>query len=278
MPVKKHPDGQRSVEAEVEVPGTPEEVWAAIASGPGISAWFVPTTVDGRVGGKAVSNFGPGMESVAAITAWEPPYRFVAETDGELGPNDPPVATEWIVEAAAGGVCKVRVVHRWFASKDDWDNQFEGHTHGWNSFFRILRLYLAHFAGQPSAAFQLMGAAPEPKADAWAALLSALGVSGTIAVGQRVQTSGGAPPLAAVVERIGEEAFPEELLLRLVEPCPGLAHLFAMAMGGQVLLSIRLFLYGGQAAAGAAQAEPVWQAWMKEHFAAPGGAEACAAG
>ena len=30
---------------EVEVPGTPEQVWNAIATGPGISSWFVPTEI-----------------------------------------------------------------------------------------------------------------------------------------------------------------------------------------------------------------------------------------
>ena len=141
MPVKKDPSGRRSVEAEVEVPGTPEEVWQAIATGPGISSWFVPSTVEERVGGTATANFGPGMESVATIKTWDPPRRFVAETVEEPGT----VATEWIVEARSGGTCIVRVVHRWFASTDDWDNQFEGHTHGWRAFFRILRLYLTHF-------------------------------------------------------------------------------------------------------------------------------------
>ena len=43
MSVKKEASGRRSVQVEVEVPGTPEEVWQAIATGPGISSWFVPT-------------------------------------------------------------------------------------------------------------------------------------------------------------------------------------------------------------------------------------------
>ena len=61
MPVSKDDDGRRYVEAEVEVPGSPEEVWQAIATGDGISAWFVPTTSDERVGGRTVSSFGaPG--------------------------------------------------------------------------------------------------------------------------------------------------------------------------------------------------------------------------
>lgn len=260
MPVKKDPSGKRSVEAEVEVPGTPEEVWRAIASGPGISAWFVPTTLDGRVGGETTCNFGPGMESVATIKEWQPPLKFVAETTE--GPGA--VATEWTVESRAGGKCLVRVVHSWFASTDDWDDQFVGHTYGWQAFFRILRLYLAHFAGQPSCAFQLLGMAPEPNEEAWAALTKALGLS-TAAQGAHIQTGHGAPPLAGVVERQGDAAHPE-LLVRLEAPAPGLAHLFSMPMGGQVLLSIRCYLYGDRAAAAAKEAEPIWQAWIGRHF------------
>jgi hypothetical protein len=38
---RKKPPDRRSIQVEVEVPGTPEEVWQAIATGPGISAWEV---------------------------------------------------------------------------------------------------------------------------------------------------------------------------------------------------------------------------------------------
>ena len=65
MTVKIEESGRRSVQVEVEVPGTPEEVWEAIASGPGVSAWFVPTRIDGRVGGTIALEFGPGMEATA---------------------------------------------------------------------------------------------------------------------------------------------------------------------------------------------------------------------
>lgn len=265
MPVNKDQSGERSIEAEVEVPGTPDEVWKAIATGPGISSWFVPSTVEERVGGTATANFGPGMESVGTIKTWDPPHRYGIETVEELGP----VATEWIVEARSGGVCVVRVIHRWFASTDDWDSQFEGHAEGWRSFFRILRLYLTYFRGEPGSAIQLTGFGPEPKADAWKALIGLLGLSKP-AEGQPVKTAGGAPSLAGVVERVGQEAYPEELLLRLHEPAPGIAHLFAMPMGGQVLLSVRFFLYGKQASALAGQVEPSWQAWVNQHFPAAG--------
>ena len=87
MPVHKDESGRRSVQAEVEVTGSPETVWQAIASGPGISSWFVPTTLEQRQGGSTVSDFGPGMESHATITAWDPPHRFVAESAEDMGPG-----------------------------------------------------------------------------------------------------------------------------------------------------------------------------------------------
>jgi uncharacterized protein YndB with AHSA1/START domain len=265
MPVKKDPFGQRSIDAEVEVPGTPEEVWRAIATGPGISSWFVPSTSDERVGGATTANFGPGMESVGTIKQWDPPRRYQIETAEGSGP----VATEWIVETRSGGTCIVRVVHRWFANTDDWDQEFEGHAQGWKDFFRLLRLYLTHFRGQPSSLIALTGFGLEPKDKAWGALLGRLGLGGA-AVGQRVKTNRGSPVLAGLVERVGEEAYPEELLVRLDEPAPGLAHLFAMPMGGQVLLSIRLYLYGQTASAIGAQVEPIWQAWINQQFPASG--------
>ena len=50
MSVKKEPSGRRSMTVEFEVAGTPEEVWQAIATGPGISSWFVPTEIEERNG------------------------------------------------------------------------------------------------------------------------------------------------------------------------------------------------------------------------------------
>jgi hypothetical protein len=114
-----------------------------------------------------------------------------------------------------------------------------------------------------------MGVAPEPKSEAWDALTRPLGLAGA-AVGQRVDASADAPPLAGLVERIGEGEHAEELLLRLDEPSPGLAHLFALPMGGQVYLPIRFYLYGDRAPAAVARNEPLWQAWMNEHFPSAG--------
>ncbi|HEX3246893.1 MAG TPA: SRPBCC domain-containing protein [Chloroflexota bacterium] len=266
MPIRRDESGRRYVQAEVEVPGSPEEVWNAIASGPGISSWFVPTTVEERPGGTSTSSFGPGMDSSAIITEWNPPRRFVAESRDDTGPGAPTVATEWIVEARSGGTCTVRVVHSWFADTDDWDSQFEGHEFGWQGFFKILRLYLEHFSGQPCSAFQVMGVSQEPIGQAWQTFTHLLGVDDMIER-QAVVSAAGAPTLSAVVEDLGPVEFPSALL-RLTQPAPGLAHFFPIQMD-QVYVSVRVFLYGPRGAEVASDAELAWQAWMAEHFPLP---------
>lgn len=263
MSLKKEDSGRRWVQVDAEVPGTPEEVWQAIATGPGVSSWFVPTEI--REDGAVVSHFGPGMDAVATQTAWDPPHRFAAE--GELGPNAPKMATEWIVEARSGSTCVVRVVHSLFASTDDWDDQLESIEAGWPDYFRILRLYLTHFRGQPCSAFQLMGMAPEPASSAWDVLAQSLGLVGA-REGEYRTTLATAPRLAGLVERTGKPGHPDQLLIRLDEPTAGIAHLFAIAMGGVVFVSIRVYLYGDQAAATVASAEPLWNAWMNKQFPA----------
>src|ERR1700716_1277336 len=183
MSVKKEASGRRSVQVEVEVPGTPAEVWQAIATGPGISSWFVPTEFE-ESDGRPVAvtmNFGPGMVPRSAVTAWDPPRMLAAQGEGWDG--SPPIATEWSVEARAGGVCRVRVVNSLFASTDDWDNQLESTGLGWPAFFRTLRIYLTHFRGQRSAIMQFVAPVAGTEAEAWETLTAALGLK-SLSVGE----------------------------------------------------------------------------------------------
>lgn len=269
MPIQKDPSGRRFIAVETEVPGTPEEVWQAIATGPGLTAWFVPSRLEEREKGALVMDFGPGMESKAEIQEWDPPRRFTAENKDSMGPGAPTMATEWTIEARAGGTCRVRVVHSWFASTDDWDHQYEGVEKGWPAFFRILHRYLASFRGQPCTQVQLMAFAPEAKEEAWAKLTQPLGLAGA-EVGQSVKSAGDAPRLVADVGHAGPKGYPE-LMLRLEQPAPGTAYLFAMPMGGQVCVSVVLYLYGDGARAVVAREEPVWRAWLDRLFPAPVG-------
>ena len=75
---------ERVIDVSVEVVGTPEQVWAAIATGPGISSWFVPTTVEEQADGAITNRFGEGPEMLVPgrVAAWEPPARVVREVAG----------------------------------------------------------------------------------------------------------------------------------------------------------------------------------------------------
>jgi uncharacterized protein YndB with AHSA1/START domain len=287
MPVKRDEDGRRYVEAEAEVPGSSEEVWRAIATGEGISSWFVPSKVEEREGGTTVTSFGPGMDAVATITQWNPPHGFTAESQAEPGEEAPAtVATEWIVEARGGGMCVVRVVHRWFADSDDWDGQFEGHAYGWaTSFFWMLRQYLSHFAGQKCATYQLSAPSDKPAVEITRTIKGALNV---VAGTRRFASTPETPEISGIVERIeitdpellriretspqvvaaleGMEGEEPELFLRLDRPAPGLAHVMIIGMGDQTLLSMRFHLFGADGAAVAPEAEREWSGWLARRF------------
>jgi uncharacterized protein YndB with AHSA1/START domain len=267
MSVKKEASGRRSVQVEVEVPGTPEEVWRAIASGPGISSWFVPARSEERQGGELVCTFGPEMDSAATITAWQPPQRFVAE--GEMGgPGSPKVATEWSVEARAGGACVVRVVHSLFAATDDWDDQLDGLEQGWPTYFRILLMRLSHFKGMPCSAMHFVAFSSEEESQAWEKAGGALGLL-KVAPRQKWTAPDGVPHMAGVVESVGKGMHKNTVLIRLEAPAPGAAYVGAFSCGGMVMVCLSVYLFGAEAKAAVSRDEPAWQKWMGERFPVP---------
>ena len=264
MSVKKEASGRRSIEVEIEVPGTPEEVWQAIATGPGISSWFVPTRMEEHQGGELISDFGPGMDSPATITSWEPPKRFVAERAlGESGA--PTMASEWIVEARAGGKCLVRVVNSLFSEKDDWDNQLDGLEQGLPTYFRLLRIYLENYRGMPCTAKQFVGFSSDSEAKAWEKSGGALGLL-NLAPGQTWSTPTGFPRMAGTVDSLGKRCHSNTMLLQLNTPAPGTAYIGALACGGTVVVFISVYLFGDKAKAALERDEPSWQKWMTEMF------------
>ena len=258
MSVKKEANGRRSISVEVEVPGTPEEVWDAIATGPGISKWFVPAQIEPHVGGKIVLNFGPGMDSESEVTAWDAPHRFQATGQG-LGPNAPEMATEWTVEARAGGTCTVRVVHSLFAETDEWDNQLGEVESGWPSFFVVLRMYLSQYRGQPGAHFQVMAPVPGTVIEGWRTLMGKLGLP-SLASGAKVQSQTGTAPLTGVVEKVGPAPHPHEAIVRLDDP-PGAAVLSTCGMGEHTFFVGSFYFFGPKATEGL-KAEKEWQDWL----------------
>jgi uncharacterized protein YndB with AHSA1/START domain len=257
-------DSERSIELEVEVVGTPEEVWQAIATGPGISSWYVPHTVEEREGGAATARFGPGpgMLIPGRVAAWEPPRRVVFD-GGEEGEG---LAFEWLVEARDGGTCVVRLVNTGFGSGEDWDAQYDGLSEGWPLFFLNLKLHLAHFRGKTATALLPGAVWAGPRERAWAALLDQLGVPKAPLVGDRIATKAdGAPTLAGTVVDVASC----RLALLVDQPAPGTAILAVEGTGDQVNVSIWSYLYGADGDAVAQRAESRWAKWLSDR-ALPG--------
>jgi uncharacterized protein YndB with AHSA1/START domain len=123
---------EHRMERTYEVTATPEEVWDAIATADGIAAWMVPTRLDPQIGG-AVS-FDVGFWSHGIVTDYTPTTRFAYAEPWPIADHMPtadhdtsslsPIATEFLVEAASGGSCVIRVVSGAYGSGAEWENEF----------------------------------------------------------------------------------------------------------------------------------------------------------
>jgi len=215
---------QRRIAFDVEVPGTPEEVWDAIATGPGVSAWFVPTEVEERQGGEIAIHLAPGQVGPATVTGREPPRRFAYAEDVEGGT----MATEFLVEARAGGTCVVRLVSTFQATWSDED--VEGMEAGWTGYLDNLRVYLTHFRGRRGETGVATADSPDDPEATWRRLRAAIDVDG-------------------VVERDA----PRDLLLRTGDE---LLNFVVYPWDGRTVATVRRMRFGGDADASG------WDAWL----------------
>ena len=117
--VMTHPFEVRS---EFTVDATPDQVWAAITSGPGVDSWLMGRTeIDSDNKTSTFAMFGE--TSRASITAWEPGHRYATQED--KNPDGTFMAFEWLIESRDGGGAVVRVVHSGLLG-EDWEAEYNG--------------------------------------------------------------------------------------------------------------------------------------------------------
>jgi uncharacterized protein YndB with AHSA1/START domain len=124
---------EHRMERTYEVTATPEQVWDAIATADGISAWMVPTRLDPQIGGAVSFDVG-GFSSHGIVTDYAPPRRLAYAEPWPVADHMPtadhdlssltPIATEFLVESASGGTCVIRIVTSAYGSGADWENEF----------------------------------------------------------------------------------------------------------------------------------------------------------
>jgi uncharacterized protein YndB with AHSA1/START domain len=151
---------EHRAERTYEVAATPEQVWDAIATAEGISAWMVPTRLDPQVGGEVSFDLGD-FRSTGVVTDYTPNRRFAYEEPWPIADqaedipaqmvewfdtigvplsqvyddlsSATPIATEFLVESASGGSSVIRVVTSAYGSGADWENEFFTEmVAGWN--------------------------------------------------------------------------------------------------------------------------------------------------
>ncbi|MEV4396826.1 SRPBCC domain-containing protein [Nonomuraea sp. NPDC049607] len=229
------------------VEATPEQVWEAITTGPGIDSWFMGRN---EVEGGAIRTAFAGVElPESRVTAEEPLKRFAHS--GVPGPDGRFVAYEFLLEARGQGSTLVRMVTSGFLPGDDWEQEYEAMSTGLALFFATLTEYLGHFAGRAATPLTESGPPVSDWPRAWRSLHAALG--GTPEPGDAVRiTPPGLPPVEGVVyfrnaQSVGVRT--SDALYRFVQ-----------GMGGSMLAMHLLFGDpAGQAAA--------WRSWLEDAHA-----------
>jgi uncharacterized protein YndB with AHSA1/START domain len=237
------------IRREVELPATPEEVWEAVATGPGNASWLFPggEVVEPREGGRT--------EDGGTVTAWDPPRRFAVRTEGEGGWFN---ALEFVLEGRGGGTTVLRYVHSGIIT-EDWDDQYDAVDQHTDFYLHTLGQYLAHFKGRTAT---FVGGGPEgingpPAAgepDALDTLKRALGLGDGAAEGDAVSV--GARGLDGVVDYMR----PNFLGVRTAD---GMYRFFGRnAFGGVVGMTAHVFSDGVDPE----KAADEWRDWLNSVY------------
>ncbi|MGC5627052.1 SRPBCC family protein [Georgenia sp. Z1344] len=174
------------IRKEVVLPATPEQVWHAVATREGQRAW------------------SPDPDAVEA------PGTQVERQEGERlyvrtpeGPDGAFHAFEYLVEGRDDSTTVLTFVHSGFLG-EDWGGEYDFETmtgYGWDLYMVNLTQYLTHFADRQGVFVTGQGPQSETSAESWAPVAAALGVTGPLAVGDRVTlTPAGFDPIEGVVD------------------------------------------------------------------------------
>jgi uncharacterized protein YndB with AHSA1/START domain len=238
---------------EIEVDATPEEVWDAIATGPGIDSWFMGRNeVEPQEGGTTRMTL-PGFTMEDTVTAWDPPKRFATRSsEGEDGSVH---AFEFIVEGREGGSTVVRWVHSGFLG-DNWEAEYEGLREGDPMYFDKLAQYLTYFRGRTAIPVNVFGPPVKDREHAWDEFRRGLGLPGPVALGDRVRlTPEGLPPMDGAVDYLS----PSFLGVRTDD---GLFR-FIHGFDNSVVLGHHIFTEGLDQE----ETEEAWRNWLTRLFA-----------
>ena len=160
------------INLDATVDATPDQIWDAIATGPGISTWFVGRTeIDN---GEVRTAFGDNWIPAGTINTTDKPHHFAYGS--EPAPDGRFIAYDYLVEGRDHSGTILRAVTSGFLPGDDWAGEYEAMQYGTQLFFATLVEYLRHFPGRPTTPVTAFGPPVTDWPAAWAALHQALGL------------------------------------------------------------------------------------------------------
>jgi uncharacterized protein YndB with AHSA1/START domain len=229
-----------------DVDATVDEVWQAIATGPGIDSWYMGRT---EVAEGTVRTVFGGFTPESPVTASEPGKRFAYAMPP--APDGRFIAFDFLVEGRAGGSTSLRVVTSGFLPGDDWADEFEAMTKGGAIYFRTLVEYLNHFAGRTATPVTAYGPPVDDWDRAWARLGAELGLDRPAREGDQARVG----DVTGTVYFANEQTLgirTSDAIYRFIQgfhrPMIAMHQLFAPDTDG-------------------AQAERFWQSWLARVFA-----------
>jgi uncharacterized protein YndB with AHSA1/START domain len=242
------------VRKEIEVDASPEEVWEAIATGPGLDSWFMGRNeVEPRKGGK-VRMILSAWTLESTVTVWDPPNRLVTETsEGEDGRL---MTFEYVIEGRGEGRTVLRFVHSGFLAGDDWETEYDALKSGDPMYVHKLAQYLTYFRGRSATPIDVYGPQVPDRDHAWEVLRRGLGLTGAVTEGDKVRlTPEGLPPIEGTVDYVS----PETLGVRTTD---GL-YRFIHGLEGTVVAGHHIFSDDVDQR----ETEQAWQSWLSGLFA-----------
>jgi len=232
------------IRREVVVPGTPEQIWAAISAK--TAGWMFPSPLEIPADGSRPDS--------PIIADWEPPRELAIHMQGPDGWFN---NLEYVVEARDESTAVVRYVHAGVFA-EDWDNQYDGASKHTDFYLHSLGQYVQYFAGRPVTYVSAEGPEASSAPEAMGALRGALGIASGATAGDTVTVDvPGIGTVEAIIDYIDDWFVglrTENALLRFYG---------RNAFGGNVDAAHHLFAADADGDAATA----AWQAWLSGAFA-----------
>jgi uncharacterized protein YndB with AHSA1/START domain len=209
---------------EVVVDAGVDDVWSAIATGPGIDSWFMGRNEVGD--GVVRTGFGE-----CEIVASEPGRRFAYTTP--VGPDGRFIGYDFLVEGRAGGSTSVRIIASGFLPGDDWHDEYVAMEMGHALFFRTLVEYLTFFAGRTATPVDVSGPVVTDWPAAFTALARELGRPDAARPGDQVTVRVAGTTVGGVVYFVNDHC--------LAVRTPDALYRFVRGLNGRVLAMHHIF-------------------------------------